>query len=98
MKRKPDWCCKFIYFFLCMLTGCVFIQEGATHFLQSVLNIATLFNIFCLAVLNLYFDTCDSLMDEQLQQRHCVNMLIHSHILLYEIGFNQTWTHSCHIF
>jgi len=56
MKRKPDWRCKFI-FFPCVLTGCVFIQDGATHFLQSVLDIAALFNIFCLAVLNLCFDT-----------------------------------------
>lgn len=80
-----------------MLTGCVFIQDGVTHFLQSVLDITALFNIFCLAVLNLYFDTCDPLLDEQWRQPH-VNMLIHSHILLYEIGFNQTWTHNCHIF
>jgi hypothetical protein len=41
----------------CVLTGCVFIQEGVTYYPQSALDIAGSFNIFCLAVLNLYFDT-----------------------------------------
>jgi len=45
-----------LFFFLCVDWLCV-VQECGTHFLQSVLDIAALFNIFCLAVLNVYFDT-----------------------------------------